>query len=89
MHSAQAPQAFILSDIIDAHDEIRKTNPTYEDAVDTCTIYHMLGKKVHMIEGNRGNIKITNPEDVYIFMGLLEYRKSDKYLKNLQEVLDN
>ena len=55
--AAQAPQSFRLGDIIAAHDEIRKVNPTYEDMVDACTIMTTLGKDVHMIPGNRGNIK--------------------------------
>jgi 2-C-methyl-D-erythritol 4-phosphate cytidylyltransferase len=80
MHSAQAPQAFPLDDIIEAHDEIRKINPQYEDVVDACTIYHLLGRKVHMVAGNRGNIKITRPEDVYMLKGLFEYRRGEEIL---------
>ena len=34
--------------------------------VDACTIIRTLGKEVHLVPGNRGNIKITTPEDVII-----------------------
>ena len=31
-----------------------------------------------MVEGNRGNIKVTTPEDVYIFRALLQYRENEQ-----------
>lgn len=76
--AAQAPQSFRLSEIIEAHDEIRKVNPSYEDMVDNCTIMKTLGKDVHMITGNRGNIKVTTPEDVYMFRALLNYKENEQ-----------
>ncbi len=76
--SAQAPQSFRLGDIIDAHDEIRKRPNKYEDMVDACTIYTTLGRPVHMVEGNRGNIKVTTPSDVYTFRALLQYRENEQ-----------
>ena len=75
--SVQAPQAFYIDDIISAHDEVRKLNPNYDDIVDACTIYDVLGRKVNLVRGNIGNIKITRPEDVYILKGLMEYRASE------------
>ena len=33
--------------------------------VDACTIIRSQGIEAHMVEGNRGNIKVTTPEDVY------------------------
>ena len=33
-----------------------------------------------MIEGNRGNIKVTTPEDLYIFRAMLEYRENRQAL---------
>lgn len=37
-----------------------------------------LGKEVHMISGNRGNIKVTTPEDVYMFRALLNYKENEQ-----------
>lgn len=74
--SVQAPQAFFIDDIISAHDEIRETNPGYDDVVDACTMYDMVGRSVNLVRGNVGNIKITYPEDVYILEGLFRYRES-------------
>lgn len=76
--AAQAPQSFYLQDIIDAHNEIRKRPNRYEDMVDACTILTTLGRPVHMVEGNRGNIKVTTPSDVYTFRALLQYRENEQ-----------
>lgn len=77
-YSAQAPQSFYLKDIIAAHDEIRSLPTRYENMVDSCTIMMSLGKKVNMIQGNRGNIKVTTPEDVYMFRALLQYQENEQ-----------
>lgn len=69
---AQAPQSFILEEIYQAHRQIE----SYEDIVDNCTLFSQLGKKVNLVKGNFGNIKITTPEDVYILNGILEYLNS-------------
>ncbi len=76
--TAQAPQSFYLKDILDAHECIRKTPTGYENMVDACTIMKTLGREVHLVEGNRGNIKVTTPEDVYIFRGLLQYKENEQ-----------
>ena len=80
VYTAQAPQSFYLNDILQAHNIIRKTNPLYEGIVDSCTLYRKLNKKVFMIKGNRGNIKVTTPEDFYILRALLEYKESKQIL---------
>lgn len=76
--AAQAPQSFYLQDIIDAHDAIRATENGYTDMVDACTIMKTIGKEVHMVAGNRGNIKVTTPEDVYTFRALLQYKENEQ-----------
>lgn len=76
--SAQAPQTFRLGEIIAAHDRIRATPTGYENMVDNCTICNTLGIPVHMVEGNRGNIKVTTPEDVYMFRALLQYKENEQ-----------
>lgn len=77
---AQAPQSFKLKDVIEAHEAIKND---YTDIVDNCTLFMTLGKKVHLVEGNFGNIKITTPEDVYILKGVLEYIKTKKEALNV------
>lgn len=74
-YAAQAPQTFHLSEVIEAHEITRKTNPNYTDIVDTCTLYKTLDKKTFMVKGNRGNIKITTIEDLYILRALIRYKE--------------
>jgi len=69
---AQAPQSFKLGEIIKAHQEIK----SYENIVDNCTLFMSQSKKVNLIKGNFGNIKITTIEDVYLLKGILEYIKT-------------
>lgn len=77
-YTAQAPQTFYLSQVIKAHNEVRKTNPGYEGIVDTCTLMKSLGYTVNLLEGPRGNIKVTTPEDLYIFKALLDYKNTQQ-----------
>ena len=76
--AAQAPQSFILKDIIAAHDVVRARPEGYENMVDACTILKSQGIEVHMVEGNRGNIKVTTPEDVYMYRALLQYKENEQ-----------
>ena len=77
-YAAQAPQSFYLKDIIEAHEAIRATETRYENMVDACTIYRALGRQPHIVIGNRGNIKVTTPEDVYMFRALLQYKENEQ-----------
>ena len=76
--AAQAPQSFYLKDIIAAHDVVRARPERYESMVDACTILKSQGLDVHMIPGNRGNIKVTTPEDVYMYRALLQYKENEQ-----------
>ena len=76
--AGQAPQSFYLNEIIDAHDKIRATETGYENMVDACTIIRTLGMEAHLVEGNRGNIKVTTPEDVYMLRALLQYQENEQ-----------
>ena len=75
---AQAPQSFILKEVLEAHNKMREINPKYEDIVDNCTLYSELDKETKMVEGNFGNIKVTTPEDVFVLKGILEFMESQK-----------
>ena len=63
VYTAQAPQSFLLGDILSMHEKVRKENPNYTDIIDSCTLMQINGFHVRLIEGNRGNIKVTTPED--------------------------
>lgn len=79
MYTAQAPQSFRLGDIIEAYDEVRKSGEQ-DSLVDSCSIYKKTGHDVAIVKGNRGNIKVTTPEDLYLFRGLLEYKETQQTL---------
>lgn len=76
--TAQAPQSFYLKDIIDIHEKIRATQNRYKNMVDACTMCASLNIPVYMVPGNRGNIKVTTPEDVYVFRALLQFRENEQ-----------
>lgn len=80
MFTAQAPQSFRLGEIMDAHEKTRVVNPEYKDIADSCNLYRNLGKTVHIVEGNRGNIKVTTPEDFYVLRALIQYRENEQIL---------
>ena len=87
-YAAQAPQTFRLGDIISAHEEMRKVNPEYKDIVDSCTLFKTLNKPTYMIEGNRGNIKITTIEDLYILRALIRYKEDlEAFATNDKQVM--
>ena len=74
-YTAQAPQTFKLSDILAAHDSIRAREGGYTDMIDQATICYTLGIRLHLVAGNRGNIKVTTPEDLHMLGALLSARK--------------
>lgn len=75
-YSAQAPQSFRLGDILAAHEKIRAMSKGYTDMVDQATICWKLGIPINLVPGNRGNIKITTPEDIIMLEALLADGKS-------------
>ena len=78
--AAQAPQSFILEEIFEAHNTIRKRLEKYENIVDSCTLYNVLGKSTHLVNGNFGNIKVTTPQDLYILNGILKFKQDNNEL---------
>ncbi|MBR1629946.1 MAG: 2-C-methyl-D-erythritol 4-phosphate cytidylyltransferase [Lachnospiraceae bacterium] len=76
--SGQAPQSFYLQEIIESHEKIQATETGYENMVDACTIIRTLGQTAYLVEGNRGNIKVTTPEDVYLLRALLQYQENEQ-----------
>lgn len=85
VYTAQAPQSFYLDKILEAHEIVRKNNPDYIDIVDSCTLMKNCGFNVSIVEGNRGNIKVTTPED---YIDLLA-RLSAEDQKQIFELLEN
>ena len=75
--TAQAPQSFILEEILSAHEHVRKTNPSYSGIIDSCTLMKSLKKDLHIIIGNFSNIKITTKDDYFVAKALIECQNID------------
>ena len=73
---ARAPQSFYLKDILSVHEEALKQGIT--NAIDSCTMMMDAGKKLHMVETDAENIKITTPEDFYVAKGLIARREANE-----------
>ena len=73
-YTAQAPQSFRLGDILSAHERIRARPGGYDGMVDQAAICFELGIPVHLVPGNRGNVKITTPEDLITLEALIKWR---------------
>jgi len=84
-YTAQAPQGFRLGELLDAHRRIRSLPEGYDGLVDQATLYWKLGLPIHLVQGNRGNIKITTPEDICMLEALMKQRESVR--KSLEEIV--
>jgi 2-C-methyl-D-erythritol 4-phosphate cytidylyltransferase len=71
---ARAPQSFILSDILAAHEKARSEEK--HDFIDSCTMMNHYGHKLSTIIGPTENIKITTPTDFFIFRAIDEVREN-------------
>lgn len=73
---ARAPQSFRLSDILDAHEQARKSGRI--DFIDSCTMMSYYGHKMNTIIGPMENIKITTPTDFFIFRAMVEVHENQQ-----------
>ena len=64
----QTPQVFDVGKIKKAYQQ--DFDPSFTD---DATVLEKTGEKIHLVEGNRENIKITNPEDLFIAQTLLSF----------------
>ena len=71
---AQAPQSFWLSDILEVHR--RALADGQRNMIDSCTMMRTFGKELSVVIGPTENIKITTPDDFYIFRALYDAREN-------------
>lgn len=64
----QTPQVFDVAKIKRAY--LQDFDPSFTD---DAAVLEKTGEKIRMVEGNRENIKITNPEDLFIAQTLLSF----------------
>ena len=65
----QTPQTFRASLLCSAYEQ-----PYCEDFTDDASVVEALGHAVHLVEGNRENIKLTTPFDLVVAKALVEKR---------------
>ena len=75
--TAQAPQSFILEDIFNAHETIRKVNPNYDGIIDSCTLMRVLKNNLHIVMGNDDNLKVTTKKDYLIVKTIIENKNKE------------
>ena len=73
---AVAPQSFWLKEIL-AIDR-RAIEKGEVNAIDSCTLMRQYGAKLNIVIGNIENIKITTPEDFFIFRALYDARENQQ-----------
>lgn len=73
---ARAPQSFILSDILSAHEKARQEGK--HDFIDSCTMMSYYGHQMNTIIGPMENIKITTPTDFFIFRAMVEVHENQQ-----------
>ena len=66
---AKAPQSFYFGDIYNTH--LRAQKDDKYDFIDSCSLMKHYGFIPHVVECSSKNIKITTPDDYYIFKAIL------------------
>lgn len=73
---AKAPQSFYLSDILSVERDAIGKGIT--DAIDSSTLMGMYNRELTIVEGPYENIKITTPDDFYMFKALYDARENEQ-----------
>ena len=71
---AKAPQSFYFRDVLAAH--TKGSTMPYTITIDTCSLMTKLGQKLHIVRCDNDNIKITTPDDYFLFKALIDLRES-------------
>lgn len=75
---AKAPESFWLGELLAAQEQAIKDG--YTEMIDSCTLMRAYGKKMHVVECSFENIKITTPDDFYMFRALYDARENQQLL---------
>lgn len=71
---AKAPESFWLKELLEAEEQAIRDG--YTEMIDSCTLMRAYGKKMHVVECSYENIKITTPDDFYMFRALYDAREN-------------
>ena len=70
----KAPQSFYLGDIYQAH--CKAIEECRLDFIDSASMMRHYGHTLHMVEGPVENIKITTPNDFYVFKAIVDAKET-------------
>lgn len=73
---AKAPQSFWLKDILEVDRRAIADGKT--NMIDSCTMMRAYGHELAVVVGSNENIKITTPDDFYIFRALYDARENQQ-----------
>lgn len=73
---ARAPQSFRLKEILEVHNQAIKDGNT--NMIDSCSLMREYKKELYTVQGKSENIKITTPDDYYIFKALLDVKENSE-----------
>ena len=79
MFITQAPQGYPIKRILKAHDEAEKRG--IESPTSSSELLIELGEEVHIFIGERQNIKVTTPEDIYTLRSWYYYERYRSFAK--------
>ena len=74
---ARAPQCFYLADILSAHEKAKEQNLTF---IDSASLMQHFGYDLYTVIGPVENIKITTPEDFYIFRAMIDVKENKQFM---------
>lgn len=77
MYLAKAPQSFRYGLIFDLYTRAQKEGRRVIDSAHLCSIY---GVEMHTVESSPNNLKITAPQDYYVFRALYEAMENRQIL---------
>ncbi|MBC8532361.1 2-C-methyl-D-erythritol 4-phosphate cytidylyltransferase [Gehongia tenuis] len=73
---AKAPQSFYLGHIFEAH--MKAIEEGLKEFIDSASMMRHYGYPLYMVEGSPENIKITTPNDFYIFRAIVDARENSQ-----------
>jgi len=79
MFITQAPQGYFVEHIVWAHEEAERRG--IDNPISSAELLIELGEKVHIFIGERQNIKVTTPEDLYTLRAGYYYEHYRRFAK--------
>ena len=73
---AKAPQGCRLNEILDLQE--RAISEGLTNMIDTCTLMHHYGRPLSIVDCGADNVKITTPEDFFMFRAVADARENDQ-----------